>query len=186
MADSGNPLLLSPGELWQQGHSQLQAFLPSRSELPIFFFLLVCGRDGRKAQGYLWSNHYSISSPQRPHCIRLSVGSPLPRSTSPCHFPSLSFPIYLSSNPCLLYSVPHPDALWAVTAVCWMLDVTEDTVLSWGGRETVCLSINNPSEMKTSFILPQMNRLREIMPSREWIWIGFHRCRLITYSVGTD
>lgn len=84
-----------------------------------FSFFFVGRRDGRKAQGYLWSNHYTISSPQRPCCIHLSVGSPLSRSISPCHSPPLSptrslllsFPIYLSSNLRLLcfslYSVPH-------------------------------------------------------------------------------
>lgn len=51
---------------------------------------------GRKAQGYLWSNHYTISSPRRPCCIHLSVGSPLSRSASPCHFPSLSLSLPLS------------------------------------------------------------------------------------------
>lgn len=127
IADSGNPLLLSllhPDELWQRGHLQLQAFLSSKCASRFFlFFFFVGRRDGRKAQGYLWSNHYTISSPQRPCCIHLSVGSPLSCSISPCHSPPLSptrslllsFPIYLSSNLRLLcfslYSVPQPDAL---------------------------------------------------------------------------
>ncbi|KAG7525103.1 hypothetical protein JOB18_022249 [Solea senegalensis] len=90
-----------------------------QSQLPDFS---VCRRDGRKAQGYLRSNHYTISSPRRPGCIHLSVSSPLSRPLSLCHFASLSlfiplsFPcVYLSSNLCLLglslYSVPHADAM---------------------------------------------------------------------------
>lgn len=114
IADSGNPLLLSllhPDELWQWGHLQLQAFLSSKCASRFFLFFFVGRRDGRKAQGYLWSNHYTISSPQRPCCIHLSVGSPLSCSISPCHslshslftalFPHLSFiqspsPLFLS------------------------------------------------------------------------------------------
>lgn len=83
-----------------------------------FQIFCVCRRDGRKAQGYLWSNHYTISSPRRPHCIHLSVVSspslsltlslPFSLPLFTALFPHLSFIQSLSFS---LYSGPHPDAL---------------------------------------------------------------------------
>lgn len=150
---------------------------------------------GRKAQGYLWSNHYTISSPRRPCCIHLSVGSPLSRSASPCHFPSLSlslshfFPIYLSSNLCLLgfsvYSVPHPDALWAVTAACWREENRRFSIIRRGRREAVWFSRNSPSKIRTSLIFYhkwiEREREREMMPIKEGIRIGSHHCVCTDY-----
>lgn len=54
--------------------------------LPFFQSFFPVQEEGWKAQGYPWSNHYSISSPLRPRRIHLSVGSRRSGSISPCHF----------------------------------------------------------------------------------------------------
>lgn len=121
IADSGNPLPHSSSAQMNSDSRAIYNCRPSStpSALPRFFF--VCRRDGRKAQGYLWSNHYTISSPQRPRCIHLSVGSSLSRSISPCHFPSLSLFLHLSfiqslSSWFLSVFCPSPRCSVAVTA----------------------------------------------------------------------
>lgn len=62
----------------------------------------------------------------------------------------------------------------------------EDSVLLGKEGERRPISLDKHSKMRTGLILPQINRLGEMMPITEWNTICSHHCYLLTYSVCTD
>lgn len=184
IADSGNPLLLSllhPDELWQRGHLQLQASVPP----DFFFFFLWAGGTGGRLKGIcdlIITPSPHLSDP----AASISLSAPLSLALSHRVTPLLSLPLalYCSLSP----SIFHPISVSSVSLCIPSLNPTlcrlwpplcvggrriGDSVLR-GGREAQ--SENKPSKMRTSLILPQINRLGEMMPVREWIRIYSRYC----------
>lgn len=123
----------------------------------------------------------------------ISLSAPL----SPCHFPPLSlftalFPhlsfIQSLSSRFLSVFCPSPWCSVGSNCPCCMLAEGEWKIQYYWEKEGERrpISLDKLGKMRTSLILPQINRLREMMPIREWNTICSHHCYLLTYSVCTD
>ena len=162
IADSGNPLPHSSSAQMNSDSRAIYNCRPSspRERAPRFSV------HGRKAQGYLWSNHYTISSPQRPSlhpslCRLPSLPFSLTLSLLSLSFslsPSIFHPIsVLSASLCILSLTPRH----SVGCNCCTLASRRFRIIRRGGRDVARFSVNNSGRMRTSLILPQINRLWE-------------------------
>lgn len=153
-----------------------------------FSFFLWAGGTGGRLKGIcdlIITPSPHLSDP----AASISLSAPLSLALSHRVTPLLSLPLalYCSLSP----SIFHPISVSSVSLCIPSLTPTlcrlwpplcvggrriGDSVLPGEEAERRPQSENKPSKMRTSLILPQINRLGEMMPVREWIRICSRYC----------